>query len=172
MKKIFLAVLVVVSACAEPFGYMTAKVLPTENRGYCVFSDGSFWRVTTFVKRWRSPLEWVSGTELYVPDEYVCDLKDFSLGDVFEAYEKYGNARVDESAASNQDELKKCSHLLVNPRTGKIFYATPLHPVDFTYDLFSEGRSIGYSEGYTAGYSSGYDWGYSSGKASVEPLNN
>lgn len=169
MKKIILALLVFASAYAgEPFGYLTAKILPAENKGFCIFSDGSFWQVTTFVKRWRSPLEWVSGVDLYVPPEYECTLKDWALGDEFEAYLKYGNSRADESAASNQEDLKKCSHLLVNPRTGKILFATPLHPNDFVIELFNEAHGIGYSEGYSKGYNSGYDWGYSSGRLAAD----
>lgn len=164
MKKIILSLLLFASAYAgEPFGYITGKIVPLENKGYWIFSDGSFWQVTTFVKRWRSPLEWVSGVELYVPDEYLSNLTDWSLGDEFEEYPKYGNSRIDESAASNQDDLKKCTHILVNSRTGKILFATALHPSDFILEVFNEGHGIGYFKGYN----SGYDWGYSSGRAAT-----
>lgn len=158
MKKILFILIAFATAHAEPMA-LVAKVIPSDNVGYFIFSDGTFWKVSTFVKRWRGPIEWISGVELSVPESYETTLTNWSLGDLFEAYPKYGNLQADETHASNEAEIKKHSHLLVNPRTNKVLFATPVHPADFTTEIYS----VGYNSGVSAGYSSGYDKGSSAG---------
>jgi hypothetical protein len=172
MKKIVFSLLLSsVLFGADVTGALRAKILPSENKGYYVFADGSFWKVTTLVKRWRGPLEWLRGDELYVPESYVTTLEDWSFGDEFEVYPKLGNLRLDESVASNEKELQSYTHLLVNPFTGKVIFGIPLHPADFVNQLYNDGYDIGYSKGesvgYTNGYSVGYNFGYSDGRRSA-----
>lgn len=165
MKKIIFTLFAFTAAAyAEPNIALVAKVVPSESHGYFVFSDGTFWKVSSFVKRWRTPLEWISGDELYIPENYVCSVQDWSFADEFEAFLKIGNARVNESDASNEDDLKKHSHILLNGRTGKILFGTPIHPADFLVQVYDEGYNKGHSVGFSAGYSSGY----SAGKAAVQ----
>lgn len=164
MKKILLVFLAFTAVYAEPNRALVAKVLPTETRGYFVFSDGTFWKVSSFIKRWRTPLEWIAGDELYVPENYDCTVAIWTLGDEFEAYPKFGNARVNDSDASNEEAIKNHSHILVNTRTEKILFATPIHPSDFMIQVYDEG----YNEGYSSGYSEGYSSGYSAGNNAVD----
>lgn len=160
MKKFIFALFLMTAAYSvEHCAAITAKFITSDNKGYLAFSDGSFFRVTTFVKRWRGPLEWLSGEELYVPENYLCSLKDWGIGDEFELLPKYGYSRVDESYASNESDIKLSSHILVNLRTEKILFAVPLHPGDLMSQIYSDGHANGYSKGYSEGYSSGYDSG-------------
>lgn len=165
MKKIIFAVLSFVSLYSEPTGALLASVAPSESYGYFILADGTFWKVATFVKRWRSPIEWISGAELQVPESYISKITDWVYNDEFEVCLKYGNLRADESAASNQEELQHYTHLMMNPRTGKVLFALPLHPADFATQLYSEGRSAGHAAGYSEGYLVGYDAGYATGKS-------
>lgn len=162
MKKFLFLVLGCISLHAEPVS-LVAKVVPQENLGYFIFSDGTFWKVCTFVKRWRGPLEWITGVELTVPENYECNLDTWSLGDFFEAYPKYGNLQADESHASNEADIKKHSHLLVDIRTNKVLFATPIHPSDFTAELYNVGYNTGYNKGVDTGYYSGFDKGKTQG---------
>lgn len=171
MKKVLFALFAFTAAYAEPSMALVAKIVPTESRGYFIFSDGSFWKVSSFIKRWRTPLEWISGDEIYVPENYDCTVALWTLGDEFEAYPKYGNARVNDSDASNEDAIKSHSHILVNTRTEKILFATPVHPSDFTIQIYNEGydegHSVGYKKGYSSGYSTGHTIGYSEGQTAA-----
>ncbi|PIS03325.1 MAG: hypothetical protein COT85_00570 [Chlamydiae bacterium CG10_big_fil_rev_8_21_14_0_10_42_34] len=165
MKKVCLFLLLITASYADEFsGELVAKIIPSENQGYFILSDGTYWKVTTFQKRWRNPLEWLVGDEIYVPENYESSLTDWIFGDEFDAYPKYGNLRVNEEDASNIKELKECSYLLVNPRTEKILFAIPLHPSDFVFELYNEGHDNGYRSGYSAGRSDGYSLGYSTGR--------
>jgi hypothetical protein len=164
MKRMIFALIGFTAVYAEPNMAIAAKIVPEESRGYFIFSDGTFWKVSSFIKRWRTPLEWISGDDIYVPENYVCSVQDWSFADEFEAYPKYGNIRVNESDASNEEDLKKHSHVLVNIRTGKTLFGTPIHPADFLVQIYDEG----YNEGYGIGYSRGYNSGYSAGKDAVE----
>ncbi len=151
MKKIFFILIAFATAHAEPMA-LVAKVTPSENSGYFIFSDGTFWKVSSFVKRWRGPIEWVSGTELSVPEIYECTVDKWSFGDLFEPYLKQGNLQVNEADASNEAELKQHAHLLVNTRTHKVLFATPIHASDFMSQLYKEAYEKGHSEGYNKGY--------------------
>jgi hypothetical protein len=156
---------------AESNMTLVAKIIPTENEGYFIFSDGTYWKVSSFVKRWRSPLEWITGSEIPVPENYLCTIDVWSFGEEFEAYPKYGNSRVNEEDASNAVIIKNHSHILVNKRTEKVLFATPLHPADWASQVQQEGYNKGYSAGYSAGYSSGYNVGYSFGKSASSNSN-
>ncbi len=179
MKKILCILIVCIAAYAETGGSIVAKITPSESQGYLIFSNGTYWKVSSFVKRWRTPLEWLAGNEIYVPENYICDMQSWSFGDEFEVYPKCGNIRVDESHASNEEALKKHSHILLNPRTEKILFGTPIHPADFVVQIYNEGYSLGHSKGYStgynegrsSGYSQGYDSGYADGEKAARPQN-
>jgi hypothetical protein len=163
MKKILLSLVVLTSLHATPMA-LVAKVIPSDNQGYFIFSDGTFWKVSAFVKRWRGPLEWLTGAELMVPSEYDCKVDQWSFADDFEPYPKYDYLRANEADASNEEQLKAHSHLLVNKCTGKVLFATPIHPADFTNQLYQEG----YDKGFSAGYATGHDAGYKTGREFAE----
>ena len=162
MRKLFFGVITVLSLNADP-GALVGKVVPSDSNGYFIFTDGSFWKVSSFVTRWRTLREWVSGDELYVPDDYQCTMNAWSFGDIYEVCYKNGNLRVDESHASNESDLKKHSLLMMNPRNKKIFFASQMQPENFIKEI--------YDLAYDAGYSKGYDYGHSvglkTGKAEV-----
>ena len=163
MKKILFALIAITTLHADPV-QLVAKVVPEDSRGYLVFSDGTFWNVSSFVKRWRSPLEWIAGNELYVPEDYECELSDWFFGDEYEVFYKTGNMRVDETHASNEDDLKKHSFLMVNLRSGNTFFASQMQPMDLLTAVHDEGYNVGHSKGYDAGYSLGYSIGYDAGE--------
>jgi hypothetical protein len=157
MKRVVLAFLMSVACLtAESTGTLVAKIAPSDTHAYFILTDGTFWKVSTFVKRWRSPLEWLGGAELIVPENYISSLSDWSYYEEFIICPKEGYLKADESAASNQEELKKCTHLFTMPRNGRVLFATPLHPADFSSQLYNEGHSTGYAEGHRAGYAQGY----------------
>lgn len=172
MKQWFLSIMIAFAAsvCATEatnVGSIAGKVVLESGKGYFLLSDGTFWKVYPFVKRWRTLFEWIKGTELAIPDNYEGLPADWTLSAEVEAYPKYGNLSIDEANASNEDDLKKCTHLLFNRGTGQILFAILLHPADFMIQIFndgvSEGASNGYSKGYSSGYSAGYNVGYSTG---------
>lgn len=158
MKKFFFSLIAIASLHANPSS-LVAKFVTEDSNGYFVMADGSYWKVTSFVTRWRSLLEWVGGDEVYVPDNYKCTVKDWVVGEEFEYFPKIGNLRINEADASNEAELKKHAYLLMNSRTGKILFGTPVNPADFITSV--------YNVGYNAGYNKGYSSGYSAGRASV-----
>lgn len=160
MKKILFALIAFTTLHADPGGALVAKVVSSDSNGYFIFSDGSFWNVSSFVTRWRTPGEWITGSELYVPDDYTCDMTDWSFSDEYEVYYKEGNIRVDESHASNEADLKKHSFLMMNFRNGKFFFATEMQPTDYVQEVYK----VGYNKGHSTGYNSGYSDGYSIGK--------
>lgn len=163
MKKLFFILLALNVYAADYGGTLIAKVIPYENTGYFILSDGSFWKTTAFVKRWRTLSEWWSGEELPVPANFECQLQDWNLGDEFEIYDKNDVMRGGEANASNEEALKQCRYVLFNPRTEKALFATPLEPRDFIDAIYSAAHDIGYANGYSSGYSDGY----SSGKAAA-----
>lgn len=162
MKKILLLLICITGLSANSFD-LVGKVVPEPTTGYLMFNDGTFWKVNSFVTRWRGPLEWLSGEELYVPDDYNCEVSEWSYGDPYEVYYKLGNLRVDESHASNQEILQKHTYLMTNLRTGKTFFATQIQPTEFLELVLIHGKNSGYNKGY----SEGYDKGYSDGKRSA-----
>jgi hypothetical protein len=139
---------------ANPAGLVTNLVID-DSKGYFVLSDGTYWKIDTFVTRWRSLLEWIGGDEVYVPDAYQCTVKDWVMGEEFEYFPKVGNLRINEADASNEAELKKHSYILVNHRTGKVLFGTPIHAAQFVTDVYNEGYNVGYRKGYSSGYSAG-----------------
>lgn len=155
MKKVFLAIV-----CATAlFSYeatLVAKALPKEEKGYFILSDGTFWKVAPFVKRWRSLSEWWNGQEIAVPEEYNADLKSWNYGDQFAIYPKNEVCRFSESFASNEEELKQTSYALVHVTTGKILFGAPIQPAAFVTQIYDEGYQAGYSSGHSTGYGSGY----------------
>ncbi|OGN55863.1 MAG: hypothetical protein A3D96_00240 [Chlamydiae bacterium RIFCSPHIGHO2_12_FULL_44_59] len=142
---------------------LVAKVTPEDTKGYLVFSDGTFWSVASLEKRWRTPLEWLAGNELFVPEDYACKVTEWSFGDEYEIYHKAGNLRVDETYASNGEQLKQHSFLMLNLRSGKTFFASRMQPMDLIQAIYDEGYHSGYHQGYPSGYEEGYSVGYSSG---------
>lgn len=162
---LFFFCLLGIGSAGEPerISPMIGKIILDSNKGYFVLSDGSFWKAVTFIKRWRTPGEWWQGVELYVPENYDCTPKDWFLGTEIEAYTKISHLNVDESFASNFEDLKKCTHLLYNRGSGKMLFAISMHPADCLGEIFAEGRQQGYDDGYLKGYNSGYDLGYKDG---------
>lgn len=166
MRKLFFTVIAALSLNADP-GALVAKVIPNDSNGYFIFNDGSFWKVSSFVMRWRTPIEWISGDELYVPEDYECTMDDWSFGDLYEVYYKVGNLRVDESHASNESDLKKHSLLMMNLRNGKFFFATQMQPGDYVKEVYDLAYDAGKSKGYNKGYNDGYSIGFKNGKNQV-----
>lgn len=162
MKKFLFLFLFIASIYAE---VTVVSIFPTKNKTYYMLSDGTFWTVTSFIKRWRTVGEWIRGDELYVPDHFVSSPGDWAAGQTIEIYSKYDHLRIDESFAENVEALKQCTHLFVNTRTEKILFALPLdlHPADFMALLYNDGRNDGYDKGYEEGYSIGHSYGYSAG---------
>lgn len=153
MKKFLFLFFALASMYADPVS-LIAKLTPSDTSGYFVFSDGTFWKVSSYVVRWRSPLEWAMGEELFIPEEYICEIKDWSFGDEFEPIYKIDYVRVDEANASNESELRKHSHVLVHSLTGRALFATPVSAASFLDQIYRDGVSSGYSKGYSEGYSS------------------
>lgn len=195
MKKlIFLAVAMIsfstiYSAPAGNVEKLTSKVILENSQGYFVLSNASCWKVIGFAKRWRTLNEWWNNVEL-APESYNCVPNDWQLGSEIEIYSKYNNISVPENNASNQDELRQCTHMLYNTRTRQVLFAIALEPEDCIVKLFtdareegynlgytngkldsslnyqkgySDGNNVGYKEGYNIGYDTGYNDGYKAG---------
>jgi hypothetical protein len=134
---------------------LSSKVILQNTSGYFVLSDGSCWKAIGFAKRWRSLTEWWNGVEL-VPENYNCVPNDWYLGSQIEVYPKYEYLRVNEADASNQEDLRQCTHLFANTRTGQVLFAISLHPAECIVQLFTESRKEGYDEGFSLGRLSSY----------------
>ena len=130
----------------------------SSGEGYFVLSDQSCWKVIGFSTRWRTMTEWWNGTQL-VPQNFENVPSDWSLGSYVEIYSKYDNLSISEADASNQDKLRQCTHLIVNPGTGMVLFAIPLSTSHCMVSLFNQAHATGYSEGYIEGYSIGYGAG-------------
>lgn len=165
----------------EKMEMLCSKAVLKNDQGYFVLSDGSIWKAVGFAKRWRSLSEWWNSVQL-VPEQYETLPTQWQLGTTIEAYPKYGNLRVNEADASNQEALQQCTHLLVNTRTGQVLFATALDPALALVQIFDEARLEGYNEGYSSGYQlgrrevnatyesgykEGYDVGYAAGVKSM-----
>ena len=149
---------------------LTSKVILQNTEGYFVLSDGSCWKVIGFSTRWRTISEWWNNIQL-APGTYNCVPNDWCLGTQIEVYSKFDNLAVSESNASNEEELKKCSHLLFNSITRQVIFAMPLEPERCIVSLFNDARDEGYNLGYAQGvaessykYLKGYNDGYAQGK--------
>ncbi len=140
---------------AERVESLSSKAILKNTNGYFVLADGSCWKVVPFAKRWRSIGEWWNGVEL-VPANYNCVPNDWQLSTSIETYSKYENLAVNEADAGNQEELKQCTHLLVNGRTRQVLFAIELHPADCIVQLANEMHADGYQKGYDEGRLSGY----------------
>ena len=162
MKKGILALITIFSctfleANTPPEGIekLASKVILQNTKGYFVLADGSCWKTIAFVKRWRSLSEWWNGVEL-VPQNYECLPNDWALGSPIEIYTKYDNLTVKESDADNESELKQCTHLLYNKRTGQVLFAISLEPAECIASLYKEARKDGYDDGYATGRKQSY----------------
>ena len=140
----------------ERMGSMTCKIKSEQTHVYFTLSDGSCWQVFPFTKRWRSPLEWWRGVNLEVPDGYECLPDDWVVGAEIEAYPKYDALSVDETNASNAEQLKRCTHLLVNRHTRQILFALALPPGECLKQVFEEAYQQGFAKGKSSGYHDGY----------------
>lgn len=153
---------------------LSSRVILKNTDGYFVLSDGSLWKAIGFKKRFRSPMEWWNDVQL-APTNYNCIPQDWHLGAQIEVYSKSGNLEVDEANASNQETLKRCTHLLVNLHTNQVLFAIALYPAQGLVELFKDAYADGYDEGrikaraegfknatesYNNGYSEGYKVGY------------
>jgi hypothetical protein len=169
LKKLsFLLLLASVFSCSftqasepERVEILEAAATFPSGEGYFILSDQSCWKVIGFSTRWRTITEWWNGTQL-VPQNFENVPKDWTLGSYVEIYSKYGNLSINEADASNQDKLRQCTHLIVNPGTGMVLFAIPLSTSQCMVSLFNEAHATGYSEGYSIGYSVGCDNQYNS----------
>jgi len=162
MKRYLLLALVVLGCVALEAGQpqrtglsVSAKVILKSKQGYFVLSDGTSWKVIGFEKRWRSLSEWWNSVQL-VPENYECMPNDWYLGASIDVYPKYGNLEVSEANASNQEDLKKCTHLLINTNTGQVLFAVGLDPATCLVQVFKDAYDDGYRVGYDAGKLSSY----------------
>lgn len=154
MKKFFLLLICAAGLFSNEMTVIGIN-LSSETKGHFILSDGTFWKVAPFIKRWRTVSEWWSGEEISLPDEYNVDMKLFATGDQFVVYPKQEICKFNESFASNAEDLKKTSHALVHRTTGKILFGAPIQPSVFISEIFGEGYAKGYDKGYGEGYSLG-----------------
>lgn len=181
MKKCFLIAIalfgfsVTYANNPEKVEALSAKVILLNTNGYFALSDGSFWKVISFSKRWRTLTEWWNNVQL-VPKNYECVPNDWFLGSQIEVYSKVTNLNIDEADAANQEDLRRCTHLLINSRTGQVLFAIALEPADCLVQLFNEAHEEGYNKGFNEGrmkgnqnatdiYNSGRAAGYRTGYA-------
>lgn len=161
----------------ERVSVLSAKVVMQNSNGYFALADGSCWKAVPFSKRWRTLSEWWNNVQL-VPKEYECVPNDWFLGTQINIYPKYGNLAVNLDDASNVEDLKQCTHLFLNTRTGQILFAIALHPADCIVQLFNDAHKDGYNKGYSEGrlksyqnstevYNEGYRSGYLEGYKSA-----
>lgn len=126
---------------------LASSVLINDKVGYFCLSDGSLWKVITFTKRWRSLGEWWEGVQL-APESYETSPKDWLLGSEISICSKFEAIEVNELDAVNHDELKQCTHLLMNQGTRQVLFAIPLTSMQCMDLIFKEGKLLGYEEGY------------------------
>lgn len=186
MKKLlmFVVLIFVYTVHANDSAYVAtlcAKVVASDGKGFFILSDGSYWKTVGFVKRTRSIAEWWNNVEL-APKNYECVPNDWFIGAQIACFLKSANLTVDESNASNIEELKQCTHLLVNQGNEQILFAVMLDPATCLTQIFNQAYQDGYdkgnrdgrssgqknnseqyekgrSDGYTAGYQAGYQQG-------------
>jgi hypothetical protein len=149
---------------SEKSASLSSKVILKNTQGYFVLSDGSCWKVVAFSKRWRSLSEWWHNVQL-VPKNYECTPNEWTLGASIEVYAKFENLEIDEANAANQEVLRQCTHLLMNPATGQVLFAIALDPAECMVKLFAEARDEGYSQGFEEGHRKGYQDGHTFGYA-------
>jgi hypothetical protein len=162
MKKLLLF-LFCQMAFADPTLAITANFSPTKEKAYYVLSDGSIWEVYPFITRYRSCVEWICGTELYVPENYSTIPSDWPVGTELEMVPKNEHLRVNQEDASNAAELYACSHLIADPKTEKILFARYLPLDEFIAQIYDDGHKKGYKAGHSDGYFSGYAAGNTQG---------
>ena len=135
---------------------------------YFLLSDGSYWRITAFIPRWKNLSEWWNSQQI-VPDSFECNPKEWPLDSIIQVYAKEEYMQNIENDASNLVELENCTHLLVNTTTGEMVFATALESVDslgtlayYTYD-----RAYVYGRGRPGLYPSAsyLDYAYNAGAA-------
>lgn len=176
MKRYLLVAVAMFSCIAlsasepERVEMLSSKVILQNTNGYYVFSDGSCWKVMGFATRWRNLTEWWNSVQL-APQHYECVPSDWYLGSQIEIYPKYGNLEADEANASNEEDIRRCTHLLVNSGTGQVLFAVALDPGVCIAQLYTEAHEDGYKLGYDLGskqryndvYNNGYSDGYKAG---------
>ncbi len=152
----------------QQFAAISTNISLESGTGYFVLSDGSFWKAIPFIKRMRGPLEWWNDVRL-VPEQYVTLPKEWPVGLEIAIYSRAWILDVNEENASNQDAIRRCTHLLMNSRTGQFLFAIPFDPAsglaEFYYDVYNEAYKKGHDEGYGSGYSIGYGNGSYNGYA-------
>jgi len=183
MKKYLLGILCLFTMTAahavngnpDHVGGLCGQILVGDTTAYYTLSDGTFWKTSAFVTRWRSPLEWWNGVEVAPPESLRCTPKDWTLGAPIAVYAKFG-MEIDISNASNLEELKKCTHVLVNQHTGQVLFGVALAPAVAMTEIFNTGVAAGYNdglqkghrEGHQAAYQNGYNKGYAEGRTKGE----
>jgi len=156
MKKWLLSIAALISCTVLHADYpekvetLSSKVILQNTSGYFVLSDGTCLKAIPFSKRWRSLKEWWRNVQL-VPKNYECVPNDWYLGSQIEVYSKYENLEVSEANASNQEDLKQCTHLLFNTRTGQVLFAIAMHPAECVVQIYNDSYKDGYTDGYTEG---------------------
>jgi hypothetical protein len=134
---------------------LSSKVILQNENGYFVLSDRSCWKVIGYSVRWRNISEWWNGVQL-VPENFVCVPNQWQLGAQIEVYSKYGHLTISEKDASNQEDLRQCTHLLVNAQTRQVLFAVALEPASCLVQLFTDAQKDGYNRGFSDGRSASY----------------
>lgn len=135
-----------------------AKVCLKNDAGYFFLSNGTFWKIIPFKKRWRTLSEWWNGTEILSKD-YQTRVKDWYLGAEVTIHPNQAMQDLIENTSSNVKELEKCTHILVNPNSRKVLFAILLTPGACMGDIYSNGRYEGDQEGYSRGWNIGFALG-------------
>ena len=160
---------------AEHIGALAGTILVGDTNGFFMLADGSCWKTTSYVTRWRGPLEWWNGVDIAPPQGFQCTLKDWNLGAPIEFHRRHGISGVDLSNASNSAELNQCTHIMINQHTGHVVFGVFLTPTIAMTEIFKTGRETGFREGeqkgraetrqyvYQDGYNKGHEDGYRKG---------
>jgi len=144
------------SLCAQEvqMAQIMSRFHVSDSRAYFLVDKGTIWKVTRFEKRWRGPLEWFRGDDLGVPEQYLYSVSDWgSLGEM-EIYPKFVSP-APEASASNETEIHKATHILVNRQTGRVLYGYETSASQAMLDIYTEGKAAGYNEGREEGYKAG-----------------
>jgi hypothetical protein len=155
-------------------GTLSSGIIMKNEEGYFFLSDGSCWKVIGLSKRDRSIKEWWNKVKLPVPQNYECAPKDWASGVQIEVFPKDGNSEVYAEYATNKEDLRQCTHLLINLANRQVLFALSVEPcaciAAIYQDAYDKGYNTGYNQGnatseqkYTTGYELGYQQGYQIG---------
>jgi hypothetical protein len=161
MKKIVLAFIFIATILQAEV--IQGSVIGGENTAYWILDDGSFWKVFSFVKRWRGPLEWFRGDDLGVPDSYQTSLDQWVSGTEIAVMSK-SEVAADFTNASNQEDLRQATHVIVHKHTGHTLFALSMSANHFLTSVFNEGKLLGRSESYEKGKQDGFQRGFALGE--------